>query len=258
MTGKFELIRLDSCPSTNEYLKEPLAVGIDRNLPVFVLAKQQTAGLGRLGRGWRSPTGGVYLSLLWPTELTPEQALCLPLITALAARFALQPMTSKNIVIKWPNDLLVIVNNNRQKLAGILVELTGGQAIIGIGVNIYQNKQAPEESDGGRPPAWLAPEQLSQADGEKLVEQAAQAIIESLLEYLKRWHTAGSRFTGFAEEYSLHLDLIGEYVEARDRLGELLAAGIIHGIDNSGQLLIQNEQGITEISSGEVTFRTPL
>ena len=310
--SEYELIRLKSCSSTNDYLKFVLPEGIDNKLPIFVLADQQTGGRGRLGRTWSSPPGGIYLSLLWPEALSANAAQSLPPIVALAVRTALQPLTTQQLALKWPNDLLVVSGSERRKLVGILVELFGDRVIIGIGVNVYPTAQStlgdteagnrrsgdrgtvplspyqvteepspchlqqprssssslayltdqgdlPQErlvDSGGYPQAWLADTQLNETAAKNLLNQAVEVLIETLLQYLSRWQANEYSFASFTIEYRQHLIQVNEYVEVRNANGELLAAGIVQGIDDTGCLLIKSEDMVHKVSSGEVTLRT--
>lgn len=105
-----------------------------------VLACRQTAGRGRMGRGFESPAGlGLYLSMLWRPVTSPEGLLPLTAMAAASAVLAIRRVTGADIRIKWPNDLVL----RGKKLAGILTEasLSGGgveHVVIGIGVNLRQ------------------------------------------------------------------------------------------------------------------------
>ena len=250
--SNYELLRFASLTSTNDFLKQPLPEGVDLSLPVFVLADEQTKGRGRLGRNWQSKPGGVYLSLLWPEILDAQTAVSLPLLTALAVRAAIQPLTEQKIVIKWPNDLLVEAADDRRKLVGILVELHDNRAIIGIGVNVLPFAvDSTGDDNGGLPIAWLAPS----ATNSDLLEQVVGAIIPSLIGYLQAWQNQGMIFAPFAQEYRNHMILLGEYVEIRNADRQLLVAGRLSGIDDYGLLIVESTQGTQLVSSGEVTFR---
>jgi BirA family biotin operon repressor/biotin-[acetyl-CoA-carboxylase] ligase len=107
----------------------------------LVWAGAQTAGRGRRGRGWASPPGNLYFSLLLRPDLPPADGAKLGFVAALAmggALAALLPGGEERVRLKWPNDLLI----DGAKTAGILLE---GQprpdgrlswVILGIGVNV--------------------------------------------------------------------------------------------------------------------------
>ncbi|MGB0562060.1 MAG: biotin--[acetyl-CoA-carboxylase] ligase, partial [Spirulinaceae cyanobacterium] len=98
--------------------------------PQVVLARQQTAGRGQWGREWRSPLGGLYLSLgLSHVDFAP---LLLTLVSAWGIAQQLQ-RSQVPIALKWPNDLLV----RGRKLGGIKVETRqpSHAVVIGVGIN---------------------------------------------------------------------------------------------------------------------------
>ena len=99
-----------------------------------VVADEQTAGRGRLGRAWLSPPGtAVTFSTLFRT--TPGAVDRLTFATSVALCDALAPpleTAGHDCRIKWPNDLYV----GDRKLAGILVEQADDLAVIGVGINV--------------------------------------------------------------------------------------------------------------------------
>ena len=83
----------------------------------LVVAEEQTAGRGRLGRAWHSEkTSGIYLSLILRPEMAPQQAPLLTLVAGLAARDAVVQVTGLAVDLRWPNDLLT----GGKKFCGIL------------------------------------------------------------------------------------------------------------------------------------------
>ena len=92
-----------------------------------VVADEQTAGLGRHGHAWHSEAGsGLYVSVV----LNPAPLLTLAL--GLAAQSAVTDATGIVCDLRWPNDLML----GSRKAGGILVQLTDGRAISGIGINV--------------------------------------------------------------------------------------------------------------------------
>jgi BirA family biotin operon repressor/biotin-[acetyl-CoA-carboxylase] ligase len=107
----------------------------------LVWAGEQTEGRGRRGRGWASPPGNLYLSLLLRPDLPPADGAKLGFVAALAmggALAALLPDGDERVRLKWPNDLLI----DGAKTAGILLEGQPGPGgrlswvILGVGVNV--------------------------------------------------------------------------------------------------------------------------
>lgn len=102
--------------------------------PALVVAEQQTAGRGRLGRKWvSSPGASVLMSLCWPVAEMPASHDRISMLVGVAlaqATAALIP--DAEVRLKWPNDVMV----DGRKLAGILIEATEHAYIIGIGINL--------------------------------------------------------------------------------------------------------------------------
>jgi BirA family biotin operon repressor/biotin-[acetyl-CoA-carboxylase] ligase len=111
-----KLLRLQSVTSTQD---------LARALPIgsIVVADHQTAGRGRLDRGWQSPPG---TALLVSFVLAPNP------ILSLAAGVAAAEASGSGVRLKWPNDLLL----GSGKVGGVLVETTPAKAVCGIGINL--------------------------------------------------------------------------------------------------------------------------
>jgi BirA family biotin operon repressor/biotin-[acetyl-CoA-carboxylase] ligase len=97
----------------------------------IVVAEEQTAGQGRHGHTWHSePYAGIYCSIV----LEPRKLLTLALGLATAEAIAVP------CDLRWPNDVMI----GDRKLAGILVQLVEGRAIVGIGINVNHTSFPPE------------------------------------------------------------------------------------------------------------------
>lgn len=113
-----------------------------------VVAREQTAGRGRLGRVWRSPPrAGLYMSLVLRPRLAHIARADFPMLVfaaALGVHDALRAACELVTDIKYPNDLLF----DARKLCGILGETIdtprGTAAIIGIGINLTNEAVAPD------------------------------------------------------------------------------------------------------------------
>lgn len=123
----------DTLPSTNTYLaalaREGEAAGR------VILAEEQSAGRGRLGRSFFSPGGsGIYLSILFrPKVLNAGR---LTTLAAVVVANAIERVCDIKVGIKWVNDLIF----DRKKLCGILAEGVGAEfAVLGIGINVKKS-----------------------------------------------------------------------------------------------------------------------
>jgi BirA family transcriptional regulator, biotin operon repressor / biotin---[acetyl-CoA-carboxylase] ligase len=121
-----------SVNSTNDALWQRLASG--KSTPAVCLSESQTAGRGRRGDHWHSPSAGnLYLSLFWPfpANMTKNG---LSIAIGISVINTLKAEGINDLQLKWPNDIL----HKRHKLGGILVESRFGQqqhTVVGIGLN---------------------------------------------------------------------------------------------------------------------------
>lgn len=131
----------DSIDSTNRRARERATDGA---ADLAVLADAQTGGRGRLDRGWDSPSGGVWLSLVIRPAVPLAQAPVFTLAGAVAVTRAARE-AGVDARIKWPND--VVVGDDEAKLAGILTEVEGEAdrvdwIVVGMGVNVNVAQEA--------------------------------------------------------------------------------------------------------------------
>lgn len=103
-----------------------------------VVAEEQTAGRGRLGRAWHSErSSGIYTSIILRPPLAPNAAPVITLMAGVAAQSAIAGATGLDADIRWPNDILV----RGKKVCGILTEMSAEldrvhAVALGIGINV--------------------------------------------------------------------------------------------------------------------------
>ena len=124
----------DELPSTNDHLRLLAEAGAAHF--TVVTANSQTAGKGRGGKRWESPSGmGLWISFLVRSDSEVPPAL-VPILVGLAVTRALERLCpSLRTGIKWPNDIEV----EGRKLGGVLCEGAGpGAVVVGVGLNLHQ------------------------------------------------------------------------------------------------------------------------
>lgn len=235
---------LSAVDSTNNYLKRKAS-----QTPSWhaVIASEQTAGRGRMGRTFESPAGtGVYLSVLLRPALPAQQAVRLTTAAAVAACLAIEECTDSLASIKWVNDVYV----NGKKTCGILTEASidlesGGLdwAVMGIGLNVY-------EPEGGFPAEIR---NIAGAITEKHSRDLRCRIAASFLRHY--YDIAETRqLKGYPDEYIRRSFVIGKCINVL-RSGTSRPAKAL-SIDEECRLLVEYEDGTQEaLSSGEVSIR---
>lgn len=131
----FTILRFDSIGSTNTEALNQARQGADEGL--CVVARRQTAGRGRHGRGWISETdAGLYFSIVLRPKIENKYLPLLTLMTAVAVADLLVELYALEVDIKWANDVHV----GGKKICGILAEMTetnrGLAIVVGIGINL--------------------------------------------------------------------------------------------------------------------------
>lgn len=222
--------------STNSELMRRAREG--RTEPVLLVAEHQTAGRGRLGRGWVSHAGeSLTFSLGLP--LAPADWSGLSLAVGVSLAESLHP----RIQLKWPNDLWLA----DRKLAGVLIEtasfgeagVSRRYAVIGIGINIA----ARDVAGLAISPAALRELLPGVAPGEVLLRVAAP-----LVQAVQAFETFG--FAPFQARFNARDALRDRAVVLSDG-----TKGTAHGASEAGALLVHTAGGMNTVTSSEVSVR---
>lgn len=136
--AKWNVQVFQTVSSTNTVLKEMAEQGAPEG--TILIASEQTAGRGRMGRSFYSPSGtGVYMSFLLRPSFLPTQSLYITTAAAVAVAEAIEFVTKRPTQIKWVNDVYL----DGHKTCGILTEAAFdteknrlSYAVLGIGINM--------------------------------------------------------------------------------------------------------------------------
>ena len=248
---------LPSIDSTNTELMRRARAG--QTEPTLLVAEQQTAGRGRLGRVWQSDVGAsLMLSLGLPMAPRDWSGLSLAVGVSVAESLQptlppLEPGQPPRIGLKWPNDLWL---SGDRKLGGILVETasfvapqaaqpatTHGTAaryvVVGIGINVL-----PRSGEGmSMPPGCLQ-------DVEQGLDAPAALlrIVPPLVAMLQGFEACG--FAPVQPRFAARDVLQGRPVTLSD--GQ---TGTAHGVGEDGALLVHTAQGMQAVTSAEISVR---
>ncbi|HWC81245.1 MAG TPA: biotin--[acetyl-CoA-carboxylase] ligase [Pseudonocardiaceae bacterium] len=239
-----------STGSTNADLAEAARKGApDRTV---LIAAEQTAGQGRQRRGWVSPAGGLYLSVLFRPAGVPRARV--PWLTLLAgvavARTAAWAGASEP-VLKWPNDLLL--GPDRRKAAGILAEIDSERelgVVLGIGLNVLPLPEGVPLGAGGLPGTSLSEQGATTLDRTEL---AAHLLAEiGLLEEAFREAGGDPESIGLGAEYRRFSATLGERVRV-ELPGQAELLGVAESLEDDGTLVLRTEDGRPRaVSAGDV------
>lgn len=210
--------------------------------PLWITAREQSAGRGRHGRGWVSEPGNLYASLLLTDPAPVHRAPELAFVSGLAVHDAVAaaaPDLRGRLTLKWPNDLLC----DGAKLAGILIEGEGAHpfaTVIGIGINCRHHPEAT---------AYPATD-LAALGHDVTADDLFFLLSRTMPARLAQW----DRGAGFPAIRADWLDRTAERGQAVGvRIGTREVSGSFEGLDASGRLLLRRHDGVVEtISAGDV------
>ena len=234
--------------STNDLLKQLALNGAPEGYAL--IAREQTAGKGRLGRSFYSPEGsGVYISLLLRPRLGAEDSLFITTSAAVAVCRAIETVSNGKLkpMIKWVNDIFV----NQKKVCGILTEASVSfesgmldYAILGIGINITTPEgDFPEEIKG------IATSLFGQIEQDNIRNRLTAEVLRELEGLI-----GDPSDKAYLEEYKKRQLLIDRDVNVIKNDSKTPARAL--GIDDRARLLVRYADGSREaLISGEVSVK---
>jgi len=230
--------------STNTELRQLAEAGAVEG--TVVVADRQSAGRGRLGRRWESPSGvNLYCSILLRPDIPLHQASQLTFLSAVAVAETLDDVCGLHAKVKWPNDILV----GGAKISGLLNEMNAETeqihfVILGIGVNLNMlAEQFPSELNYRATSVVL--------ETGRLVDRLLflRTLLEKLDSYYSEFLIDG--FIPIRRRWEALCNTINTAVEVD--MGRRKLTGTVIGLDSDGALRLQLEDGtIEKILAGDV------
>lgn len=217
-----------------------------------VIAERQTQGRGRHGRGWASPSGGLWMSVIARPDIPVTAGGRLGIGMAVAAAQAVTETAGCAAQARWPNDIVI----EGRKVGGVLVEtevnarragacllssqITG--AVLSLGLNVNLDLCAlPEE-------VRASATTLRQVTRE---DHSLEALAASVLARLEQiWPQVAGRGPGISELWRKWDALLGAEVVVEADRGRM--RGRAGGVDDSGALLLEVRGEVHRFVAGEI------
>ncbi len=236
----------DEVDSTQQVARELLAGGAAEG--TVVIAERQTAGRGRMGRTWHSPSGvNLYGTIILRPAMRLADVAQLSLVAGVAAAGALMQAAPGLVSLKWPNDIWLrgrkaggiiaeAVTDARQTLLGVLLG-------IGININLRADDLPPELRDKAT--------SVRIATGRPADRIAIAAALFSALgsRYME---TLARGFDAVRADWERVSALTGKRVTVVD--GGRRKSGVVKGIDGGGALLLDTGRRTVRIVAGDVSI----
>ena len=228
--------------STNTDGRELVKSGISR--PSLIVADCQSGGRGRQGKSFLSPSGGLYMTLVLPTDLSIERAMGATSCAAIAVCRGIEQVSGIDCGIKWINDIYV----NGKKLCGILTEsindyenMTSKYLILGVGINVSSTPIITDSSVSAISLAELG------------YDISREVLCGAVTEELINAYRSGFNFADYAEEYRKKSILLGREISFFSN--GLTKRGIAQCINDRGALVVLCGNEEITLDSGEVSVR---
>ncbi|HEC23530.1 MAG TPA: biotin--[acetyl-CoA-carboxylase] ligase [Chloroflexi bacterium] len=228
--------------STNDVARELAASHAPEG--TLVIADEQTAGRGRMGRRWEAPPNtGLLMSLIFRPRLSPADVHRVVMVCGLAVAEACEASGAAPVAVKWPNDLQL----GGKKFVGILPEsaIMGDRlawVIVGIGVNVNQVFTPPD-------PLYETATSLRMVTGSA---HDRAALLARIMSRLNEWY-GYLHDERLLEAWRERCTTLGQVIRARTAEG--VVKGKAEEIDLSGALWIRDEAGKRHrLTASEVTL----
>jgi BirA family transcriptional regulator, biotin operon repressor / biotin---[acetyl-CoA-carboxylase] ligase len=204
---------------------------------LVLVAEEQTAGRGRMGRTWVAPPHAAltFSVLLRPSWVPSGRLGWLSLLAGVSVCVALRSVAGVEAGLKWPNDVLA----GGRKLAGILAEASGDTVVIGIGVNVSTGPaELPEPGPGSLPATSVYAEGLR--TGRPVVLDRVQLLSGILLAFERRciaWRNDHGKVHAIRAEYRELCTTVGREVRVEQPGGQVLSGKAVD-VDPDGRLVV--------------------
>jgi BirA family transcriptional regulator, biotin operon repressor / biotin---[acetyl-CoA-carboxylase] ligase len=213
-----------------------------------VIAETQSAGRGRMGRAWHSPSGvNLYTTIILRPRIAMAEVPRLSLVAGVAAAEALEEVAPGIVALKWPNDVWL----KGRKAGGIIAEAVTDRAqqldavLLGIGLNLNLAKDDV--------PVELRERAISVfiATGHPCDRVAvANTLFTRLNTRYDECVTRG--FAAVRPHWERYSALTGKRVTVVD--AGTREEGVVKGIDADGALLLETSSGLKRVIAGDVTL----
>ena len=234
----------DICDSTNSALLD--APAAEPGTMQVLACERQVAGRGRRGRNWLSwGNGSLTFSVRWQFAAAAASPMGLSLAAGVAVARGCDALGARDVLLKWPNDILVGGN----KLGGILTELATSAsgatvAVIGVGLNLRHDGTAALDV----PVAALEDTMSVLPERSRLLGEFAGQLARMLDEFSR------GGFAAFRDEWQSRNVYAGLPVQVTGEVGSS-RTGVCFGVDDEGALLLDGGLGRERVLSGDVSLR---
>ena len=235
----------DSIDSTQNFAMK--IASNDKENGTVIISKKQTMGRGRMKRKWKSPTGGIWMSIIIHPKFDVSYTTLVPIATSLALCMAIEKILKIKPELKWPNDVTL----KGKKVAGVLVDTSIisneiENVVLGIGIN-FKIKPHELASTIKKTPNFYGVTTLVKKN-----ERALPLVHQFLYELENVFQLINSRrIKKIKSEWTKRSSTIGRNVSIITSEGNVSGKAV--KIDSDGALIISNGKKAERILVGDIT-----
>lgn len=236
----------DSIDSTQNFAMK--IASNDKENGTVIISKKQTMGRGRMKRKWKSPTGGIWMSIIIHPKFDVSYTTLVPIATSLALCMAIEKILKIKPELKWPNDVTL----KGKKVAGVLVDTSIisneiENVVLGIGIN-FKIKPHELASTIKKTPNFYGVTTLVKKN-----ERVLPLVQQFLYELENVFQLINSRrIKKIKSEWTKRSSTIGRNVSIIT--GEGTVNGKAVKIDSDGALIISKGKKAEKILVGDITY----
>ena len=236
----------DSIDSTQNFAME--IASNDKENGTVIISKKQTVGRGRMKRKWKSPTGGIWMSIIIHPKFDVSYTTLVPIATSLALCMAIEKILKIKPELKWPNDVTL----KGKKVAGVLVDTSIisneiENMVLGIGIN-FKIKPHELASTIKKTPNFYGVATLVKKN-----EKALPLVQQFLYELENVFQLINSRrIKKIKSEWTKRSSTIGRNVSIITSEGNVNGKAV--KIDSDGALIISKGKKAEKILVGDITY----
>nr|ABZ09307.1 putative biotin/lipoate A/B protein ligase family protein [uncultured marine crenarchaeote HF4000_APKG7F19] len=235
----------DSTDSTQNFAMK--IASNDKENGTVVISKKQTGGRGRMKRKWKSPTGGIWMSIIIHPKFDVSYTTLVPIATSLALCMAIEKILKIKPELKWPNDVTL----KGKKVAGVLIDTSIisneiENMVLGIGIN-FKIKPHELASTIKKTPNFYGVATLVKKN-----ERALPLVHQFLYELENVFQLINSRrIRKIKNEWTKRSSTIGRNVSIITSEGNVNGKAV--KIDSDGALIISKGKKAERILVGDIT-----
>jgi len=214
----------------------------------IIIAKKQTGGRGRMKRKWKSPVGGIWMSIIIHPKFGVSSTTLVPIAVSLALCIAIEKTLKIKPELKWPNDVTV----NGKKVAGVLVDasIVSNEIeymIIGVGIN-FKIKPIELANTIKKTPNFYGVTTLVKKDENSLplLHQFLYEL-ENVFQMIDSMH-----IKKIVNQWTKRSSTLGRNVSIVTGNGRMNGKAV--KIDNDGALIISKGKKVEKILAGDIRY----